>query len=76
MSEVKLRLTDREQRQLEELRQRWRAQSPEEVIRDLISLGYLAVQKARRHALAGPEAAGPAEHQPQLGGETDAPSTQ
>jgi hypothetical protein len=39
MSEVKLRLTASEQRQLEELRQRWRAQSPEEVIRDLISLG-------------------------------------
>jgi hypothetical protein len=58
MSEVKLRLTDREQRQLEELRQRWRAQSPEEVIRDLISLGYLAMQKARRHRLAH-EATGP-----------------
>jgi hypothetical protein len=58
MSEVKLRLTDREQRQLEELRQRWRAQSPEEVIRDLISLSYLAMQKARRHRLAH-EATGP-----------------
>jgi hypothetical protein len=37
---------------LEELRRRWRAQSPEEVIRDLISLGHLAIQKARRHRLA------------------------
>jgi hypothetical protein len=74
MSEVKLRLTDREQRQLEELRQRWRAQSPEEVIRDLISLGYLAVQKARRLALQGGRAAGHGEHRPQLGGETDAPN--
>jgi|GEM_PF-2749531 len=71
MSEVKLRLTASEQRQLEELRQRWRAQSPEEVIRDLISLGYLAVQKTRRRALPGGEAAGHGEHQPQGGG-TDA----
>jgi hypothetical protein len=67
MSEVKLHLSATEQRQLEELRQRWRAQSPEEVIRDLISLGYLAVQKARRRALPGGEAAGPT-HQPQGGG--------
>jgi hypothetical protein len=58
MSEVKLHLSPIEQRQLEELRQRWRVQSPEEVIRDLISLGYLAMQKARRHRLAH-EATGP-----------------
>jgi len=51
-AEIKLRLSPTEQRQLEELRQRWRARSPEEVIRDLISLGYLAVQRARRRRLA------------------------
>jgi len=58
MSEVKLRLSATEQRQLEELRQRWRVQSPEEVIRDLISLAYVGVKKARRQRL-GPGAAGP-----------------
>jgi hypothetical protein len=74
MSEVKLRLTASEERQLEELRQRWRVQSPEEVIRDLISLAYVGVKKARRQRL-GREAAGHRAHQPQPGGETDA-STQ
>jgi excisionase family DNA binding protein len=34
------------------------------------------IEQARRRALRGGEAAGPAEHQSQLGGETDAPSTQ
>jgi len=67
MSEVKLHLSATEQRQLEELRQRWRVQSPEEVIRDLISLGYLAMQKARRHRLAH-EATGPNQG---TGGEND-----
>ena len=51
-AEIKLRLSPTEQRQLEELRQRWRARSPEEVIRDLISLGHLAVQRAHRRRLA------------------------
>jgi excisionase family DNA binding protein len=33
-------------------------------------------EAARRRALPGGEAAGPAEHQSQSGGETDAPTTQ
>jgi metal-responsive CopG/Arc/MetJ family transcriptional regulator len=43
-------------------------------LRYLIRLGLEVA--ARRRALPGGEAAGPAEHQPQLGGETDAPTTQ
>jgi excisionase family DNA binding protein len=34
------------------------------------------IEQARRRALPGGEAAGQGEHQPQLGGETDAPTTQ
>jgi metal-responsive CopG/Arc/MetJ family transcriptional regulator len=43
-------------------------------LRYLIRLGLEVA--ARRRALPGGEAAGPAEHQSQSGGETDAPTTQ
>jgi hypothetical protein len=40
------------------------------------ALRELQQEEARRPSFAGPEAAGPAEHQSQSGGETDAPTTQ
>jgi hypothetical protein len=49
---------------------------PREALRRVILIACAALEdeEARRPSFAGPEAAGPAEHQSQSGGETDAPT--